>query len=218
MIQALSDPRADSLADVQHLVLDDVSWEFYERLLREIGNRQIRVTYDQGRMEIMAPLAEHEGPKRSIGRLIEMLTFELDIPIASYGSTTFRSKAKAKGLEPDECYYVQNERRTRRRKRLDLRKDPAPDLVVEIDVTSRSLPRRPIYAALGVPEIWLHDDGGLQCLHLINGVYLPRKMSMAFPFLEPAQLLRFVQMIPEVGETQSLRKFVEWIRARQWQR
>jgi Uma2 family endonuclease len=74
--------------------------------------------------------------------------------IASYGSTTFRSKQKSKGLEPDECYYFREEARMRGRKRINLKKDPPPELVVEIDITSRSIPREPIYAAMGVAEIW----------------------------------------------------------------
>jgi Uma2 family endonuclease len=198
---------------MQHFVLEDASWELYEKLLRDIGNRPIRVTYDQGRMEIMAPLAEHEGPKRIIGRMIEMLTFELNIPVASYGSTTFRQKEKAKGLEPDECYYFRHEAKMRGRKRIDLRKDPPPDLVVEIDVTSRSVARQPIYAALGVPEIWRYDGRRLQCLHRANSIYQARKLSLAFPFLEPARLQQFIDVLPQLGETLTLHRFVEWVQA-----
>src|SRR4051794_2012849 len=94
-----------SLDEVQHIVLDDVSWTFYEQLLKAIGNRPIRVTYDEGRLEIMSPLREHEKLKKLIGRLIEMLTFLLNIEMDSSGSTTFRRKEKLKGLEPDECYF-----------------------------------------------------------------------------------------------------------------
>ena len=48
-----SNPPAISLDDVQHFVLDDASWDIYEKLLREVGNRPIRLTYDQGRLEII---------------------------------------------------------------------------------------------------------------------------------------------------------------------
>jgi len=218
MTRTLSHPRSQSLDDVQHLVLDDVSWELYEKLLRDIGNRPIRVTYDQGRMEIMSPLPEHERPKKLIGRMIEMLSFELNIPMVSFGSTTLRKKEKAKGLEPDECYYFRNEAKMRGRKRLDLRKDPAPDLVVEIDITTRSVPRQPIYAALGVPEIWRYDGRRLQCLHLVNEAYYSRKMSLTFPFLEPAQLNQFIELIEDQDETAIVREYVAWVRANEWGR
>lgn len=216
MTRTLSEPRAESLADFQHFVLEDASWDLYEKLLRDIGDRPIRVTYDQGRMEIMSPLPEHERPKEIIGGMIRMLAFELNLAMVSLGSTTFRKKSKAKGLEPDECYYFRDEEKMRGRKRLDLRRDPPPELVVEIDVTSRSVPRQPIYAALGVPEIWRYDGRRLQCLHLAKGVYVPRKMSRVFPFLEPAQLQQFLHLLPERDDTSILRSFVGWVRANGW--
>jgi Uma2 family endonuclease len=215
--QTLSHPPKISLDGIQHLVLEDASWELYEKLLREVGDRSIRITYDRGRMEIMSPLPEHERPKKFIGRMIEALTLELDIPMASFGSTTLRRREKARGLEPDECYYFRNEEKVRGRKRMNLKKDPPPELVVEIDVTSRSVPRQPIYAALGVPEIW-HYHHRLQCLHLVEGKYQVRKMSLAFPFLEPALLQQFIDLRPVRSETAILRQFIAWIRANGWSR
>jgi Uma2 family endonuclease len=217
--RTLSHPSAGSAVrfdDMQHFVLENASWEIYEKLLREVGNRPIRLTYDEGRLEIMSPLPEHERPKKIIGRMIEMLAFELDVSMISLGSTTFSRKDKAKGLEPDECYYFKNEQRMRGRKRLDMKKDPPPDLVVEIDITSRSIGRDPIYAALGVPEVWRYDGRRLQCLHLQSGEYHVRKHSLAFPFLEPAQLQRFLDMLPQHDETSIIKAFVAWVRKNQW--
>jgi Uma2 family endonuclease len=202
--------------DVQHFVLEDASWELYEKLLHDIGDRPIRVTYDDGRMEIMSPLPEHERPKKLIGWMIEMLALELNRPMVCLGSTTFRRKDKAKGLEPDECYYFRDEAKMRGRKRLDLRKDPPPELVVEIDVTSRSVPREPIYAALGVPEIWRFDGLRLHCLHLVDGEYRHRKRSLAFPFLEPTRLQPFIDELTEKDDTTILRQFVAWVRKQGW--
>ena len=209
-------PSAPSLDAVQHFVLEDASWELYEKLLREIGDRRTRLTYDQGRLEIMSPLPEHERPKTVIGRMIEMLTFELDMPMVSMGSTTFRRKDKGKGLEPDECYYFRDEQRMRGRKRMDLKKDPPPELVVEIDITSRSIDREPIYAALGVPEVWRYDGHRVQCLLLEGDEYHVRKNSLVFPFLEPAQLQRFLDMLPNQSETFIIKAFVAWARKNGW--
>jgi len=164
----------------------------------------------------MSPLPEHERPKKIIGRMVEMLAFELNRPMVCFGSTTFRRKDKAKGLEPDECYYFRNEAKMRGRKRLNLRRDPPPELVVEIDITSRSVPREPIYAALGVPEIWRFDGLKLQCLHLIGGVYRERKRSLVFPNLEPAQLKRFIDELATKDDTTIAREFVAWVRKQGW--
>src|SRR5688500_86372 len=113
-----------ALDHVQHIVLEDMSWGLYERLLREIGDRPIRVTYDQGRLEMMSPLPEHEDAKKIIDLLIRGITLELGIEVKSLGSTTYRRKDRQKGLEPDECYFFKEERRMRGLKRWDPRKHP----------------------------------------------------------------------------------------------
>lgn len=219
MTRMLSHPvrrRSPSLEDVNHVVLEDVSWELYEQLLREIGDRPIRINYDQGRLEMMSPLPEHEEVKILIHDLIKALTRELNVELKSLGSTTFRRADKAKGLEPDECYYFKNERKMRGRKRLNLKKDPPPELVVEIDITHRSVDREPIYAALGVPEIWRWDGTKLECLELASGAYRTRTKSLAFPLLAPADLTRFIRMRNRIGENAIIRKFRDWIRANGW--
>ena len=216
MSRTLSHAPTLPLDDVQHFVLEDASWELYEKLLRDIGSRPIRVTYDEGRMEIMSPMPQHERPKKLLGQMIEALANELDMPRLSLGNTTFRRREKAKGLEPDECYYFRDEDKMRGKNRLDLKKDPPPELVVEIDITSRSIPREPIYAALGVPEIWRHRTRRVDCLHLIDGEYHVRKMSLAFPFLEPALLQRFIDKAAVEGETAMMRQFVAWVRKNGW--
>src|SRR5205085_6121234 len=111
--------------------------------------------------------------------LIKALTVELNVEVKSLGSTTFRRDDKGKGLEPDECYYFKNEKKMRGRKRLNLKKDPPPELVVEIDITHRSVEREPIYAALGVPEIWRWDGTKLECLELVGRDYRPREKSLS---------------------------------------
>src|SRR4030095_4254503 len=137
------------------LCADDVSWEEYENLLADLGESySVRIFYDRGRMEIMAPGSAHERPKSSINRLITALGDELDIDVESLGSTTLKVELKAKGAGPDDCFYVQNASLIIGKQDLDLMHDPPPDIVIEIDRTSTSLDKFAIYAALGVPEIW----------------------------------------------------------------
>jgi Uma2 family endonuclease len=165
------------------------------------------VTYDTGRLEMMSPLPEHERVKKIVGRMIEALTEELGTEVVSLGSTTIRRKDREKGLEPDECYYFKDEKKMRTRKRLNLKKDPPPELVVEVDVTRRSVDREPVYAGLGVPEVWRWDGRQLQCLELVAGQYRPRERSLVFPFLAVGELTRFVKMLWRMGENAILAKF-----------
>lgn len=127
---------------------------------------------------------EHASYKTLLARFIEMLTFVLRIAIRSGGSLTFRRESLARGLEPDECYWIQNQPRMRRKKNFNIDTDPPPDLVLEIDIPSSSVERMPIYAALRVPEIWRLDHDGLTVHHLgRDGKYKIRNRSRAFPFL-----------------------------------
>ena len=214
MSRALS--RAFLPDQPQHLVLEDVSWELYEMLLRNIGNRPLRITFDDGLLEVMSPSLEHERTKGIIDRMIAMLAFETHRPMLSLGSSTFRRRDISKGLDPDECYYFRNEAKMRGRKLLNLNRDPPPELVVDADIISRCVPREPIYAALGVPEIWRFDGLKLQCLHLVNGEYCERKRSLVFPFLQPAQLRRFVDELMQKDDTSILREFIAWVRKQGW--
>jgi Uma2 family endonuclease len=203
-----------SIAEAQHIVLDDVSWEFYEHLLREVGNRPIRITYDQGSLEIMSPLPMHEHWGSWIARLIELMCFERDIVVRSYGSTTFRSRPKKKGFEPDKCFYIKNADAVRNIEGpFNPAKHPPPDLAIEIDITSRSIEREPIYAALGVRELWRFDGERLAVLHLMREKYVVRSRSRAFPFLPMGQFEAFVLRLPDKNQLLVLREFRDWVRS-----
>ncbi|HUY33855.1 MAG TPA: Uma2 family endonuclease [Pirellulales bacterium] len=190
-------------------LLQGVSWEQYEALLDALGDHYLRHTYDRGTLEIMSPSRDHEWIKKFIGRMIETMAYELNIPIQSVGSTTQRRKPAKRGLQPDESYYVAHEYLVRGRRKLDPKTDPPPDLVVEVDVTSSSLKRMPVYAALGVPEVWRHDLRQLTFNKLgKTGAYQPIRRSLAFPFLRPEDVARFVDQLTEKDENAILREFV----------
>jgi len=200
--------------DPQHLVLEDVSWDFYTRVLEEIGNGAMRVTFDDGRIEIMSPLPEHEDAKKAIARLLEAMADELDLPLHGFGSTTFRRKDRRKGLEPDECYYLKNEDRVRGMKRFDPAIHPAPDLAIEIDVFGRSIEREPIYAKLGVPELWRYNDGKISVKLLQPDMtYAAVPRSPAFPFLPIAEFERFIPRMELERQTSVSREFRQWVKS-----
>src|ERR1700686_2019918 len=119
----------------RRVVIDGVSWQLYQQMLAEIGEGHTRLTYDQGRREIMSPTPRHELIKTILGRLVEAHADEMDIQIEGFGSPTFDREDLQKGLEPDECYYVQNASAVKGRQEFDFSVDPPPDLAIEIDIS-----------------------------------------------------------------------------------
>lgn len=213
-VAALPSSQLTSLAQYQHLVLDGISWELYERLIREIGNRQIRMTFADGRLEIMSPLPEHEIWGARIGLFIELLCLEQGIPWVPLGSTTFRDASKAKGFEPDKSYYIQNAgAAARMRGAFDPAVNPPPDLSVEIDITRRSIDREPLYAALGVPELWRFDGRRLTVHSLqADGSYEKQTSSRAFPFLPLVEFEKFIRDLDDGDDLEVTRAFQRWVR------
>lgn len=206
------EPELESAGSV---LLTDITWDMYEKILEAFGERRLRHTYADGMLEIMSPLNEHEWRKHFLGRLIEMMAWHTRTSIRGSASTTLRKKLKRRGLEPDESYYVANESKVRGRTDIDLRKDPPPDLVVEIDVTHKSLDRFEAYAKLGVPEIWRHDGKKLHFLKLdAKGSYLPVKHSPAFPRVAPADMQRYLDMLPTHDENSILDALIAWLDSR----
>src|SRR3954452_16285076 len=171
--------------DASGFVFDGVSWDDYEAMLRIVGNRPIRVTYDRGRMEIMSPLWTHGNPSYLIGAMVAILVEELGIRFEPADPVTFRHRDLEKGAEPDKCFYFgENAARVCGKRDIVLPDDSPPDLVVEVDLTASSLERFPIFAALGVPEIWRLSDRGLEFLPLQpNVTYRAGDRSRAFPDL-----------------------------------
>jgi Uma2 family endonuclease len=195
------------------ILLENISWQTYERLLREAGERHIRLTYDNGDLEIMTLSFGHENTDTLLGRFVETLTLELNIPIRSGGSTTLRKKLKRKGLEPDECYWIENEKTMRNKTKWDAKKDPPPDLAIEVDVSRSTLNRMTIYAALRVPEVWRYKGKKLRVHRLReDGSYEEVDASPTFPYLSIAKLNEFLQSAATVDETTLLRNFTAWVR------
>ncbi len=189
------------------VVLHDVSWQTYESLLRDLEKQHVFLTYDRGTLELMSPLPKHERAGRLLARLVQTFTEMRDIPLASFGMTTWRREGLARGLEADECFYIQREPLIRGREDVSLDRDPPPDLAIEVDITRSSLEKQQIYAALGIPELWRFENEQLAIFVLQgNGEYQQVNQSLALPGLPPAQIDQFMRLRASMGET-------EWIRA-----
>jgi Uma2 family endonuclease len=197
----------------QRILLNAVDWRTYEKFLDAVGERPLRLTYDHGSLEIMAPSWNHEWWKRRVDCFVVSLCAELDVDVVGGGSTTFRREDLASGLEPDECYYIENEPLIRGLKKIDLSRHPPPDLAVEIDIESSSLDRMSIYAALGVPELWRHDGDELFFYWLSEaGVYELARKSRSFSVLTPTHVMRFLDETPEMSDSRLLRYTGRWVR------
>ena len=199
----------------QRVILSNVSWETFEKLLEELGDkRATRLAYNEGLLEIMTPLGPHENNNRFIESLIGAIADELNLNLKRFGSLTLKREKKLKGAEPDSCYYLQNEPLVRSKQEIDLDNDPPPDLVLEIDITSGPLDKRPIYAAIGVPEFWRYDGNKLEVfvLHPSNRDYQQVNQSSTFPWMSLDVIPRFIRQTLVDGETATLRAFRAWVR------
>ncbi len=205
---------AERMPEGGMIVAPDVSWEEYELLLDELGDRnRFRVSYDQGRLEIMSPSAKHEKYKDMLLRLADIIADELDCDLESFGSTTFKRASEEQGAEPDTSFYVQNAERVAGKDHIDLATDPPPDVIAEIDIARGSSGKLETYAGLGVPEVWQYDERKLRIRHLTEQGYVEAPVSRVFPFLTGDVLTRFLERSKTEKQRTVLKSFRQWVRA-----
>lgn len=188
------DPLAES-----RIVLPNISWQHYETLIAMFGDRpRLRMTYLEGDLEMMTISPEHEMIKKIIARLLEIYALEQDIDLFSSGSATFRQKAAAKGLEPDESYCIGSRK-------------AFPDLAIEVVLSSGNVDKLAVYQGLGVQEVWFWADQRFSVygLNSTKSAYQLLEQSELFPALDLALLATYIR--PE-EEPQALREFRQRIR------
>ncbi|MBD2451274.1 Uma2 family endonuclease [Nostoc sp. FACHB-152] len=193
------------LAPGSAVTIPDVSWTEFEAILEELGHkRRARIAYSQGTLEIMVPLPEHEKPKELISDFVKTLLRYQGRRYEPFGSTTFKKLGTA-GVEPDACFYIQNYQRMIGRRRLEP-DDPPPDLAIQSDVTSKT--KLDAYRAVGVPELWVYDNGTLNIYVLSDGIYLISDTSPLFEDIPIKQIIpTFVERAWQVGNLQALEEF-----------
>lgn len=196
----------------QQVLLRNVSWQMFEEMLEELGeSRAARISYSNGMLEIMTPLPEHEDNKVIIGNLVEILLEELDIEFRNLGSTTFKNDLMKEAVEPDECFYIQNEAAIRGKKRINLETDPPPDLAIEIDITSRT--HFGNYEVLGVPELWRYDGRKLEINVLEGGKYFQSNISHNFPQFPLINAIpQYIEQSKVTGRNATMKAFRNWVR------
>jgi Uma2 family endonuclease len=210
-----AEPQPRLARGEQRLLLHDVSWDAYRAIGEALRDRPgLRMTYDHGRLEFMTTSPEHEILKGRLIRLIEALAEEHGLPVVSAGNMTFQREDLARGMEPDDCFWIAHEPQLRGRLDYDPGRDPPPDLALEIEISRSALSRMGIYAALGIPEVW-RDDGETLGVHLLQaGAYQPAEKSPTFPKIPPAELARFARPDPQKDSLTEIRSFRAWVRER----
>jgi Uma2 family endonuclease len=200
-------------------VLRDIDWSGYRSIADSVGESHVRLTYDRGNLELMTLSHGHERWSGLLGRLIEALTEEFDMPCQSGGSTTLNREDLERGLEPDRCYYLEHGSAVRDKDEIDLTVDPPPDLAIEVDISRSSLSRMNIYASLGVPEVW-RFDGETLCVFRLDSKarYVESEESPHFPMLPLAEVQAFLLRRNSMDETRLVKAFRAWVRELQSQR
>ncbi|MGH9936019.1 MAG: Uma2 family endonuclease [Blastocatellia bacterium] len=93
--------------------------------------------------------------------------------------------------------------------------DPAPDIVVEVDIYHDSTDNHPIYAALGVSEIWRYDGLEATILHLQGNDYVEAGASKALSMITYPILTEYLTRMRLEGEIAAIKAFDEWLQSLQ---
>ena len=196
------------------ITFHNVSWEEYEELLEEVGEASgLRISYDEGTLNVMTLSAKHEYYERFLEKMLGFVSVRLGINMSSFGSATMRKKKKHKGNEPDLCFYVQTADVIGNRIELDFESDPPPDVAVEIDIHHDSRKKFSIYAGLEVPELWRFNGDVLTIYLLDEESYEEVEASGALPMLSAEILTRFLSQLQDEGEFKTLIAFDEWLQS-----
>jgi Uma2 family endonuclease len=196
------------------ICISGVTWEDFEGILIDLGEKRTsRITYYQGNLEIMSPLAIHERPHRIIADIVKTILEIEGRDWEDFGATTLKHPQVA-GIEPDTCFYIENAERVRNCTNLILADYPPPDLAIECDVTSKTT--LDVYLVLGVPEVWIYRDRQLN-IYVIddNSVagYRSTVNSPTFPNLSITEILpQLVQKAIESGTSQMLRELKAFLK------
>jgi Uma2 family endonuclease len=208
IVEMIDRMPADSVL-IQH----GVSWNEYEELLAAVGEASgLRISFEDGTLQIMTLSQRHEKYSTLIERMVDRLSSFLRVKVLFYGSATMRKREKQKGVEPDACFYIQNASLVGTKDEIDFNTDPPPDVVVEIDLHHDSISKFPIYAALGVPEFWRYDGNVLIIYLLRDGQYQLSDVSESLPLLTAAVLTEFLARIPREDQYEILSAFEEWLK------
>lgn len=195
-------------------VIYGVSWEIYESLIDKYWNQQSpRLTYDSGIMEVeMSNSDKHEEASESLSLLIQSILQELEIEHKCFGSMTFNKKQLRKGFEPDKCFYIESLEKINGKSNIGIENEIPPDLIIEINRTSSSVPRMPIFAAFGVKEVWRFRKNRVSFFVLVDEVYIESENSLSIPILTSEKATEFLLESRKIGNVAFVKQIRDWVK------
>ena len=195
----------------QCVIVQGVSWETYTCLVADFADsRGVRMAYDQGTLEFMVPSLNHEQVADLLADIVKAVAEAHELDFVPAGSTTFKRQGVRRGFEPDASFYIQHAAAVQGHTTIDLDRDPPPDLIIEIDLSHPSLDKFPIYAALGVPEVWRYDGQQVYVYFRTEDTYIEVAVSAILPGITPAHLTELVQMGLELPRLTWIRRVRTW--------
>ncbi|PAX52748.1 Uma2 family endonuclease [Brunnivagina elsteri] len=193
--------------------LQNITWQTFKAMLSEMGSeRNNRIAYELGIVEIMTPLMPHENSNRLIEVFVGVMCEELGLEIKRTGSLTLTRDDLERGGEPDSSYYIQNESLVRDKESIDLEKDPPPDIVLEVEYSRSAINKVNLYAAMGIPEFWRFNGNVLRIYTLSGKEYTEVQISPTFNPILVKEIPRFIQQAKKNGENTTTREFRTWVK------
>ena len=163
------------------------SWLEYQTLSEQLGDRSIpRLKYRSGEIWFMSPLPEHGRNAHIVANVITAILDHLGKEYEAFTPVTMKLPQRS-GIEPDYCFYIDNWQAASGKKRIDWSSEPAPDLVIEVDITSYTNVND--YLAYKVPEVWLFKSDRVTIYHLQDHGYVESDRSRYFPNINVLPLI-----------------------------
>jgi Uma2 family endonuclease len=201
------------------VILHRVPYRAYARLTGVSDNRHLKMAYHDGTLEILSlRLFRHESASNRLGLVVTTVAQRLGVAYHGAGGTTFRrcgdGPFRGKGREPDASFYIASIGRLPLDREVDLDGgDPPPDLWIEVDGRLSSAGRLPVYASLGVPEVWRYRARRrtLRFLRLVGDSYEPIERSLALPALTPTLVLEALAFGEDLIDSEWARLLRAWV-------
>ena len=196
--------------------LGSVSYDTYVRLRNAPENRSLSMAYHDGVLEIMSSEFRHDHGFFNLSQSVVAYCRAFGVKCEAAGHTTFRKglpgELKGKGREADASFYLGDSAALMRNKdRLDLSVDPPPSLWIEVDNWGSSASRLPVYAGLGVAEVWRYRARRktlwMGRLNDSGDAYDTATVSVALPGLTPFMVLDMLAG----KESRDLTEWAAWL-------